>query len=459
MAGIGFILRKLAGRDDLTGIVAGYLFSAIISSGPWLFTIFSLGALVPIVSQFISSEDLAGFRLIIIYNFSFSLVLTGPLFMVATRFLADRIFLKESDKAIGLLLGGLLTVFIICTPFAWWLYFSFSEMSLDIRFAAFVNFMVISAIWFVSIFLSALKAYVSISGAFAGGLLLSFVAALALAPQFSLAGLFWGFSLGLAAILFFLVARIFSEFPHDIKKPFEFFGYFKKYWDLALNGLIFNLAAWVDKWVMWSAPEAEQGSFGLISYPNYDSAMFVAYLSIIPSMAFFVFNVETRFFEKYLLYYRDIQKHATFDRIQQNHNSLLKAILDGARNLTVLQGIITFTIIMVAPSILELLGVNLLQLGIFRFGALGVFFQVMILYLLIFLTYFDARRYVLSINIFFLISNFLFSWYFLNKGFPYYGQGYAMAAALTFGVTVVVSFSYFKRLPYMTFIAHNASVS
>ena len=35
---------------------------------------------------------------------------------------------------------------------------------------------------------------------------------------------------------------------------------------------------------------------GMIMYSDYDSAMFLAYLTIIPSMAIFMFSVETNFF-------------------------------------------------------------------------------------------------------------------------------------------------------------------
>ena len=87
MAGIGFVIRKLAQRGDLTGIFMSYLYAAIISSGPWLFTIISLGLLVLIGNQLMLSDELSVFRIIIIYNFSFSLVFSAPVFMVATRYL------------------------------------------------------------------------------------------------------------------------------------------------------------------------------------------------------------------------------------------------------------------------------------------------------------------------------------------------------------------------------------
>ncbi len=45
MAGIGFALRKLTRRDDLIGVIQGYAHSALAATGPWLFTVASLGAI------------------------------------------------------------------------------------------------------------------------------------------------------------------------------------------------------------------------------------------------------------------------------------------------------------------------------------------------------------------------------------------------------------------------------
>ena len=76
---------------------------------------------------------------------------------------------------------------------------------------------------------------------------------------------------------------------------------------------------WVDKWLMWFAPERVVASAAwLVSYPDYDSAFFLASLTIVPSMAVFVVNVETRFFDRYHQFYREIGAHATLARIRDN---------------------------------------------------------------------------------------------------------------------------------------------
>jgi len=94
--------------------------------------------------------------------------------------------------------------------------------------------------------------------------------------------------------------------------------YFIRYWEIGLSGLIYNMAIWSDKWIMWFAPEADVPASRLITFSNYDSAMFLAYLTVIPSMAMFILSVETNFYEHYVKFYRDIQQMATYRQIQEN---------------------------------------------------------------------------------------------------------------------------------------------
>src|SRR4051812_27868089 len=104
MAGIGFELRKLARRDDLLGLVESYAHSALASTGPWLFTILSLSGVVMFGSRFISYEEMTQFRLVIIYNFAFSLMISAPIAMVSMRHLADSIYAKKVDDSPSVLL-------------------------------------------------------------------------------------------------------------------------------------------------------------------------------------------------------------------------------------------------------------------------------------------------------------------------------------------------------------------
>ena len=458
MAGIGFVLRKLTQRGDLTGIVMGHFYAAITSSGPWLFTILCLGLLVLFGNQYLHAEELSVFRIIIIYNFSFSLVLSAPVIMIATRFLSDLIYAQNVSQASGLLLGTLTILYGLQLPLIIYFYVYYADLAPWERIAAITNYFLVTGIWLITIFMSALKEYTSISLTYAMGMLASLLFSTVLAPEFAIAGMLFGFNIGLAIIFFYLIARVLSEYPGNPRHPFAFLRYFRSHWQIALSGFIYNLAIWVDKWIMWFAPEREVNISRLISFPNYDSAMFLAYLTIVPAIALFTISVETRFFEHYLRFYQDIQNHVNYDHIEKNQRRLWDDFMASGKKILVLQLTIAISAILFAPVILDWLKISYMQLGIFRFGVLGAAFHVFTMFLMITLSYFDVRSNVLLIALVFLLGNSIFTWATLQFGLAWYGWGYSMAAIVSFALAYMLLVRHIKRLPYETFIARNVSV-
>lgn len=458
MAGIGFELRRLTRRDDLLGIVEGYGYAALTTSGPWLFTILSLSAIVMLGMPSTTPLELANFRVLIVYNFAATLVFSGPVTIVATRYLADCIYARDVGQAPAMLVGALSVAYGAALPLVVPFYLLHLRLETPVRLAAMVNFMLVLGIWVVSVFLTALKNYRAVTLTFLCGMGVGILCASLLAPLWTVAGMLTGFNAGLALILFTLVARVFAEYPTRGRLPFAFLSGFRRYRELALGALAFNGAVWVDKWVMWQAPEREQLKSGLLSYPDYDGAMFLAYLSIVPSIALFTLMIETGFFEKYHTFYSDIQRHVPYSRIESNHRQVISSFLEGARNFLVLQGSVSITVILLAPQIFEWAGINFRQLGIFRLGVLGSFFLAGFLFLTVVLSYFDQRRSYLKLSLFLLIGNGLFTLLSLRLGFPFYGYGYCLSSMAAFGLAFLAAARVISRLPYETFIRANTSI-
>ncbi|MCX6629415.1 MAG: exopolysaccharide Pel transporter PelG [Candidatus Solibacter sp.] len=458
MAGIGFELRRLTQRDDLIGVVQGYGYAALATSGPWLFTILSLSAIVVLGMPATTPRELATFRVLIVYNFAFSPVLAGPATIVTTRYLANCIHAKDVKQAPAMMVGSLTLVYAAALPIAAAFYLLHIRLDAPTSLAAILNFMLVLGIWVVSIFLTALKNYRAVTLSFLGGMSLGILGSSLLAPIWGVAGMLAGFNVGLAFILFTLISRVFAEYPTRAGRPFEFVPCFRRYWELALGALAYNAAIWVDKWVMWSAPERELLQSGLVSCPDYDGAMFLAYLSIVPSIAAFTLTIETGFFEKYQRFYDDIQRHVPYSRIEVNHRELIRSFLDGARNFLVLQGSISVAAILLAPELFEWMGVNFRQLGVFRLGLLGAFFHAGFLFLSIILSYFDQRRSLMRLGVLLLAANGVFTFVSLRMGFAYYGYGYFLSALVAFGCAFMASSRVIARLPYETFVRTNTSV-
>ncbi len=456
MAGIGFELNKLARRDDLLGIAGAYFHSAFAIAGPWLFTVIALAVTTGIYGGSARAE-LLDFRAVIVYNFSFSLVFSAPVFMIVTRYLADHIHVKNVTTAPTVLLESLILVFLFNLPIGILFYGFYFDMSLPLRLAAFANLFLIAGVWLLSVYLTALKDFAAVTRAYVLGMIVAVLAAEFLSDH-QAAGMLAGYNGGLTVIVFLLAARIFAEYPYRLTRNFALLPFWKKYWELAVAGFFYNLALWIDKWIMWFAPEAVELPSKMRFYPDYDSAMFMAAMTILPSLALFVFSVETNFFNHYRRFYGNILAHASLRRIYALQKDIYSSILEGGRNTTLMQGAIALLVILLAPQIFDRVGMFFMQLGIFRLGVLGSFFQVLLLFATIILAYFDCRRANLGIFFFYFATNTLLTLIFLNLGFSYYGYGFFLSSALTFLLAAGLLFSHVRKLPYHAFITNNNSV-
>lgn len=458
MAGIGFTLKRLTQKDDIIGVVHAYAVAMLAAAGPWLFTVLALAGITNFYTNFFGMEGLMNFRVIIIYNFAFSLVLSAPVFMVATRYIADNIHRRNVTNVPSTMLGTLMMLYAIQLPVGAIFYLGFVDLPLSLQLSAMLNLFLLTSVWLLGVFLTALKDYNAVTWAYGVGMVIAVLFAQVLKDIHGDVGMLNGFSIGLAWIVFSLAAKVFSEYAYTYREPFDVKVYFRKYWELAVGGFAYNAAIWVDKWIMWFAPEAILLENNLRMYPDYDGAMFLAYLTIVPAMAVFVLAVETNFFERYQRFYDNILQHKPLRKILTNQQAILDSIFNSARNFMIVQGTIVFLAIVLAPSIFEAINVNLKQVGIFRMGVLGAFFHVLMLFELIILSYFDCRKIVMWLSVLYLGLNTVLTIFTLDWGFPYYGYGYLLSSMIVFLITSLILFRYIQKLPYHAFITSNNSI-
>jgi len=458
MAGVGFVLRRLTARGDLLGLAQGYVHASVSSSGGWLLTVVTLSLITLFGPRFASYADLSTFRLIVVYNFAFSLVLSGPLVMVLTRHLSDHIFARTVAGVPGMVVGGIAVAVLGAAPLTTPFYFVYVDLPPVARVAGWIGYGLVASIWVLGVFLSTLKEYAAVTRTFGLGMVIALASAYAAGPDAGVGGMLLGFDVGLAVIVFALVARVFAEFPFGIDRPFAFLAGFRTHTALAASGGLYFAGIWVDKWLMWMAPERQILPAGLVSYPDYDSALFLASLTIVPSMAVFVVNVETRFFDQYHRFYRAIGSHATLARIRENQAALLGAIFLGSRQLVLPQMALVLAGLVLAPVAFTLLDIPYGQLAIFRIATLGALFHLFFMLLTIVLSYLDLTRAMLGLHALFFVGNLTATSITLQLGFPYYGYGYFVASVTAFLAACWVTFRSLDDLPYHAFITGNASI-
>ena len=95
MAGIGFKLRSIMQKGTYSAQFAAYAYGAVISTGPWLISIISIGILNYLCQTVLQEQERILFRTILVYTYMGSLVFTGPFYMATTRYLADRMYSND----------------------------------------------------------------------------------------------------------------------------------------------------------------------------------------------------------------------------------------------------------------------------------------------------------------------------------------------------------------------------
>lgn len=457
MAGIGFRLRSLSEQDSLLAPVASIGHSALIAAGPWLFTVTALGLISTLAESSTPDTVIDGFRIVVIYAFAVSLVMTSSIVLVATRLASDAIFTRAFGHVQPLFMAALLGAAAM-TAFASLVFYGLIfRLPPTTAIAAAACTTLVGMIWIALAFCGAVHDYKGISLTFLAGLAVSVGATLA-ASQFRSGsdGMIWAFNGGLVLVLAGLVSSVLATFPEpaiDLGVAIgDLVSGLMRHAALAASGVLGALALWIDKWVMWTAPERIVHETGLIHMPLYDSAMFTAYLTIIPALALFVTHVETAFLDGYRRYYAAIRNHATLAQIEGLGIDLKRLVMVALTRITGVQAALCLAVVLGAPAIVETTGLWFQQVGILRLGAVGALFQFLFFAATALLLFFDRHAQFLLLQAAFLLLQGGFAILTLELGTPYYGYGHLAACVIAAALALAVLERTMEDLTFVTFI-------
>jgi uncharacterized membrane protein len=457
MAGIGFKLKKMLMEDTYSSIFKAYLYSVVISSGPWLLSILCLsllGILSPILLQqhgwSVGRWEIFGAT--IVYIFAFSLITTGLITLIISRFIADKIYLDDHE-AIPSTYVSIIAITVIIQGIIGIIFFSLASENILYIMSSVTLYITVSCIWITLIFLSISENYNIIISMFLIGSFASIVAALIGGKFFDLPGFLSGYTLGQVIIFFGFSYDVFSNFGTPRTFCMDFFSYCKKYHQLIVIGFLYYIAVWSDKFIFWFSDSGKH-IYGLFyTFNEYDYPLFLAYLTIIPSLAIFLLNIETDFYREYRAFYEFVMAKKSFKKIHEKKVNMQKVIKRSLFDLFKAQGIITFIVIYFAPIILKDLRVtNDLSIQIFRYTSFGAFLHAYILIISIILLYYDLRKDVLLITSIFAGTNIILTLVSKSLGPEFYGLGQAFACLITFIISLLYLKKRLNQLEYLTFI-------
>ncbi|WP_148864492.1 exopolysaccharide Pel transporter PelG [Marinobacter fonticola] len=454
MAGIGFEIRRILRRESFLNLIEAYGLAGIISSGPWVLSVLGV-MMIGIFSVTLAVSDLevVQFLVSVTYLMAFSLILSGIFQHVFTRWVADKLYARESALILPNLMGliwvaTVLAVLVGSLGIALLLW----DTSVLYRLLMLANFVVLCNLWLVTIFLSSMKSYRRIVLLFALGYGTAVIASLRLA-DWGLEGLLLGILLGHSLLFFSFFYTIIRQYPGNSFIRFDFLQRKQIFPALIFTGLLFNAAVWVDKLIFWFHPDTSQRIIdGLRASVIYDLPIFLAYLSIIPGMAVFLVRMEADFAEAYDRFYTAVREGDTLERINRFRDEMVLIARNGIYEIFKVQGLTIIVLFVWAEDILKAIGISPLYLPLFQIDLVAVGTQLLLLAIQNVLFYLDARRINVSLCLLFFISNIVFTLITIRLGASFFGYGFAGATLVSALAGLFMLSRKFERLEYETFM-------
>ncbi|MCT8002915.1 exopolysaccharide Pel transporter PelG [Sphingomonas sanguinis] len=457
MAGIGFQLAKMAREGGVGGIAGAALHGALISSGPWLITAIAMILLHHWAPGAIGAGEAAMVRTVLIYGFSLSALIAGPIAILATRLAADRLFARDAGGVPGILLvamvaGGGLALVMGAVVFGGLAGLPFVRAGLASLLLGWLT-----QIWIASPMLTALRRYRAVPVAYLIGIAVAAVALMLLrhpGGTLVLAAVTGGVGVTLGAILVIL-HRYFTASP--VLPSRDLIG-----WRLALivaaAGLAGAVAIWIDKWLLWSGPGSIAALGRLRLNPINDAGSFLGLLTMVPGLTLLLIVSETRFDRGFDNVMARCTGTSTLARIEEARGELIETLFDGLRLLVLMQALVAALAWVLAVPLFELIGADPRGIFAFRHSAAGAVFHLVAIGATIVLSYYDLFARIVLIWASFAVASALAVWLQWDAGSAAFGWGYMAGAVVAASVGIALVADATIRLVYLLFVGNNPAV-
>jgi uncharacterized membrane protein len=458
MAGIAFQLRRLNKSSTYAGKMGAYASAAIISAGPWMISIISLMFLTYLLHATLEGDLIRLFTASVTHAYAFALILTGPIQLVLTRYVADQIALKTPERVFPSFAGGLIVTTLLAGSLGSLFFLKYVPApNWEFQAAAAALLVYVCAIFVASVYLSVLRRYQRIVSAFFVGYLTGIFAAWKLAQSHGVTGAMVGLLLGHLILFIILAYHIRRELGKGRGSPFAFLRAAVKMPDLLFIGLFYNAGVWIDKFLFWWFSSSNvQVSGALHAAPDYDLAIYLSLLSIVPGITVFILEVETRFAERFLDYFDAVNHGSSLSTILTKKRAVVESLREGFARLLKVQGITTIILVASAGKLTEWFHVSFVQLGIFRITLFGAFMLMAFLAMLTVLFYFNDRRGALICSTVFLVANGVLSAITILNNEAWYGFGFVVASSLALLIAAARVNKRLEDLEYHTFSPDSA---
>ncbi|MTE01483.1 hypothetical protein GIY56_14435 [Paracoccus sp. YIM 132242] len=368
------------GADPLLASVRRFGAAIIVAAGPWLVSVAALAIISVTMTPVMGSAAVEDLRLTVVYAFCIAPLVAGPVGAVAARRISAAVDGENTAVVAELFLAAAALSGVAAQAIALAVCLVLGIGPAGVA-AGFVFLTAAAALlWTSFAVLAAVHSYGFLIAAFTGGMVLSVACALLAAVHAPTTEvLIWSFAAGLSLCVALSIRHVQRLFPSGYD------GFAGTVGDLLRRirdsrvlcaGVFFAICGvWVDKWVFWFGPEGARSAAGFLHSSAYDSVMFLAHLSVIPTYAALLVFHHGDLVAAIERFKAAIRSRSTHGLIRDRLAELERVSWTGIGTIAFVQGAVTVGIVLMSPLLAKALDFSFGQFLMLRVGLIGVFFH------------------------------------------------------------------------------------
>lgn len=396
--------------DPLLASVRRFGAAVIVAAGPWLVSVVALAIISVTMTPVMGLAAVEDLRLTVVYAFCIAPLIAGPVGAVAGRRIAAAVEAGNAAVVAELFLAAAALSGLAAQVIALAVCLVLGIGPAGVA-AGFVFLTAAAALlWTSFAVLSALHSYGFLIAAFTGGMVLSVACALLAAVHAPTTEvLIWSFAAGVALCVALSIRYVQRRFPSRYDRFADTFGELLRQIRASAvlcAGVFFAICGvWADKWVFWFGPEGVRSAAGFLHSSSYDSVMFLAHLSVIPTYAALLVFHDGDLVAVIERFKAAIQARSTYGLIRGRLADLESVAWSGILTIAAVQAAVTVGIVLMSPLLAKSLDFSFGQFLMLRVGLIGVFFHSVMFLCCALLLVANRTRHYAIIQAAFLVLN------------------------------------------------------
>ena len=434
----------------------------VVTAGPWLVAVTALAIIALWLQPVLGKPAIEDLNMSVTYAFCLASLVAGPMGVIVARAVRTSVEESQGSLVFELFLVATVRAGLIGQLLAICISLALGLHPLGLVFAYVFLSAAAAMLWVSFAVLGALRSYRAMIGAFSAGMAVAVGLCLLSGPLQATAHLpVWAFAAGLylaVALLLAHVSRRFGKRLNALKAAMTLLD--KRTWAMRHLGLAVFLAVatvWADKWFFWFGPVGARSAAGFLHFELYDSVMFLAQLSIIPTFAaMFLFN-DSEIEQAVEDFRQTMRDHATLSVIKEAVAKLCHVVWSGMFRIAFVQASVTIALVLFSPFLSNFLNFSLEQLVLLQIALASVLLQSVGYLACSVLILCSRTRTFLTVQLLFLLANLCCSFLF----FSIFGAtAYAVFISSLFfaALSVIVGYRSLSTYDYLVFLGENDSL-